>query len=122
MTVDQAVRNVVIVGGGTAGWMAAAAISKFVQDRVCEIHVVESSDIGIVGVGEATIPPIREMNRLLGIDEDEFVRKTKATFKLGIEFVDWMGPGSRYFQSIGAGRSRSNLGNVRLPSRFAESA
>ena len=90
------IRKLLIVGGGTAGWMTAASLSKKIETRFCEIHVVESSEIGIVGVGEATIPPIRQMNRLLGINEDEVVTKTKATFKLAIEFVDWMGPGSRY--------------------------
>ena len=70
-------------------------------DRFCEIHVIKMSEIGIVGVGEATIPPILTMNRLLEIDEDEFIRNTHGTFKLAIQFVDWMGDGTRYYHPFG---------------------
>ena len=94
-------RKILIIGGGTAGWMTATALSKLIENRFCEIHLVESSEIGIVGVGEATIPPILRMNRLLGIDEREFIRETKATFKLAIRFDEWMGDGTTFYHPFG---------------------
>jgi tryptophan 7-halogenase len=95
------VRNVVIAGGGTAGWMAAAALSKMLPMPESSITLVESDDIGIVGVGEATIPPIKTFNAMLGIDEHEFVTATKGSFKLGIEFDGWQHEGEAYLHPFG---------------------
>ncbi|MES1158677.1 MAG: tryptophan halogenase family protein [Terricaulis silvestris] len=105
----NAIKDVVIVGGGAAGWMAAAALAKMLGPQL-NIRVVESDEIGIVGVGEATIPQIRIYNTALDLDEDEFLRSTQGTIKLGIEFSDWTRLGHSYIHAFGG--FGFNLGQV----------
>jgi len=101
----ETIGKVVVVGGGTAGWMSAALLKRVLGETI-RIELVESEEIGIVGVGEATIPPIQHVNAVLGLDEAEFLRETRSTIKLAIRFENWWGPGERYYHTFGAPGAR----------------
>jgi tryptophan halogenase len=97
---NTSIKNVVIVGGGTAGWITASLLTK-IMDKAINITLIESDQIGIVGVGEATIPPMLNFNNALGINEKAFIKETKATIKLGIEFENWKKQGDSYMHAFG---------------------
>lgn len=109
-TTPKKIRRYVIAGGGTAGWMAAAMLSKMMGNEI-ELVLVESEEVGTIGVGEATIPPLVRFNHLIGLDEAEFMRETGATFKLGIRFENWKDVGESYIHSFGhAGKDHWTAG------------
>ena len=110
---DRRIRNIAIVGGGTAGWMAAAGLCKALDGMGISIRLIESAQIGPIGVGEATIPPIMDFIRQLGIVEDELVREVRATYKLGIGYRDWTRPEHFYFHPFGP--TAPGIGSVPFP-------
>src|SRR6478672_11106497 len=97
---SKPIRRIVIAGGGTAGWMVAAGLAKCLGKQY-DIKLVESEEIGTVGVGEATIPTLHFMHEILDLEEKEFIQATQATFKLGIQFDNWRDVGQHYFHSFG---------------------
>jgi tryptophan halogenase len=101
MQTDRRIKRIAVIGGGTAGWIAASALARKVG-RTCSIQLVESPDIPTIGVGEATIPGIIDFLRFLGIDLQDFMRHTQATIKLAIRFVDWLRAGHRFWHPFGA--------------------
>ncbi len=102
--------RIVIIGGGTAGWMTAVGLTRAFKPEFASVRLIESDEIGIVGVGEATLPQVRDFNEVLGLNEAEFMRETNATFKLGIEFCDWAEYGDSYIHPFGIhGQAISNV-------------
>lgn len=121
---QNTVHKILIVGGGSSGWMAAAMLSRFLGKQL-DITLVESSNIGTVGVGEATIPPIKNFNDVLGIKEADFLKRTKGTIKLGIQFENWNRWGDRYmhaFGDIGRGLGLAGFHHCWLRARQADVA
>ena len=123
MTDHSQIKRIAIVGGGTAGWMAASILARALPGTHTVITVIESPEIGTVGVGEATIPPIIDLLRLLSINEGDFVKHTQSTYKLGIKFTDWSRTGHSYWHPFGRNfrRTRSTCLPV-LSRRLAEGA
>lgn len=95
------IKKIVIVGGGTSGWVSAATLANHFQSELLEVELVESDQIGTIGVGESTIPPFLELISNLGINEQHFIQSVHATFKLGIKFPDWSQVGESYFHPFG---------------------
>ncbi len=93
--------KIVIVGGGTSGWLAASMLCQHLKRELCEIELVESEELGTIGVGESTVPPFVGLIQRLGIDEQEFIRATDGTYKLGIKFVGWHQRSDSYFHPFG---------------------
>lgn len=117
------IEHVVIVGGGTSGWMTAASLIQRLAVRGCKVTLIESSAIGTIGVGEATVPAIRRYFDSLGLDTDDLMARTQATYKLGIEFKDWRHDGHRFFHPFGRyGLDAGPVGFHHLHQRLTEQA
>lgn len=117
----NAVRKVLIAGGGTAGWMAAAGLCADLADAGVEIKLIESPEIGTIGVGEATVPFIHVFNKMLGLDQADFMKNSNATFKLGIEFINWGNVGESYFHSFAHfGHNYKDVSFYHMYLRYAE--
>ena len=97
----KSLKKIIVLGGGTSGWITACMLAKHLKPSNCVIQVIESDDINVIGVGESTIPPFVRLLQHLGIDEKEFLRETQACFKLGIQFVDWRERNHTYFHPFG---------------------
>lgn len=106
MTEPGNIESILIVGGGTSGWVAASYLNRFLAPSGCRITLVESAEIGTIGVGEATIPPLVQFVREMELDEAEFMRRTNSSYKLGIRFDDWVRDGHSYFHPFGVCGSR----------------
>lgn len=102
MATMNPLKKIVILGGGTSGWIAASMLAAHIKPGLCHIELVESDDIQAIGVGESTIPPVVQLINSLGINEQEFIRETQACYKLGIKFVDWRAKHQSYFHPYGA--------------------
>jgi tryptophan halogenase len=109
---QQNIKKIIILGGGTSGWMTAAALGKVSKKAGFAVQLIESKQIGTIGVGESTLTAIKGFNKLLGIDENEFMKATQATFKLGIKFVNWRTTQSDYYHAFG------QSGNTLGPAKF----
>lgn len=103
---DTRIHSIVILGGGTAGWMSACALANRFKHSACKITLVESAELGTIGVGEATVPYIKEFLKDLGIDEQDFIKHTRATYKLGVDFDGWHKPGERFLHPFAGYGSR----------------